>query len=89
MDPSAEVADDAVVTHSIVGAHVRVESDASVIDSVLLPGASVGRGATIERALVMGAVGAGAVVRDAMIGVDGRVGDGEALIEGTSPAVPA
>ncbi len=89
VDPSAEVADDAVVTHSIVGARVRVASGASVIDSVLLPGASVGRGSTVERALVMGAVGADAVVRDSMIGVDGSVGDGEALVDGVSPAARA
>ena len=55
--------------------------------SVLLPGASVGSGATIERSLVMGAVGSGAVVRDSMIGAEGRVDDGESLIEGTAPAV--
>jgi mannose-1-phosphate guanylyltransferase len=85
--PSADVSVDAVVEHSIVGAHVRVAPNASVIDSVLLPGASVGPGAVVERSLVMGAVGAGAVVRDSMVGADGRVGDGERLIEATAPAI--
>jgi mannose-1-phosphate guanylyltransferase len=85
--PSADVSADALIDHSIVGAHVHVASNASVIDSVLLPGASVGPGAAVERSLVMGAVGSGAVVRDSMVGADGRVGDGERLIDATSPAV--
>ena len=86
--PSASVSATAVVEHSIVGDDVEVADDATVVDSVLLPGASVGPGATIERSLVMGAVGAGSVVRDSMIGAEGRVGDGESLIDGTAPAVP-
>jgi len=85
--PSADVSADAIIDHSIVGAHVHVASNASVIDSVLLPGASVGPGAAVERSLVMGAVGSGAVVRDSMVGADGKVGDGERLIDATSPAV--
>jgi mannose-1-phosphate guanylyltransferase len=84
---SAVVSPTAVVEHSIVGAEVHVAAGASVIDSVLLPGASIGPGAKIERSLVMGTVGSGSVVRDAMVGADGLVGDGESLIEGTAPAV--
>ncbi len=85
--PSAEVSVDAIVDHSIVGAHVRVASDASVVDSVLLPGASVGPGAVVERSLVMGVVGAGAVVLDSMVGAEGTVHDGERLIDATAPPV--
>jgi mannose-1-phosphate guanylyltransferase len=85
--PSAAVSPTAVVEHSIIGAEVVVAAGASVIDSVLLPGASVGSGSTIERSLVMGAVGSDAVVRDSMVGADGCVGDSESLIEGTAPAV--
>jgi len=87
--PTATVSPTAVIEHSIVGEGVDVAPEASVVDSVLLPGASVGRGAMVERSLVMGAVGAGAVVRDSMVGADGHVGDGESLIEGTAPAVPS
>jgi mannose-1-phosphate guanylyltransferase len=87
--PSAVVSPTAAVEHSIIGAEVDVADGASVVDSVLLPGASVGSGATIERSLVMGAVGSGSVVRDSMVGAEGRVGDGESLIEGTAPAVPS
>ena len=87
VDASADVSSDAIIDHSIVGARVQVAPDATVIDSVLLPGASVGRGASIERSLVMGAVGAASIVRDSMIGADGRVRDGESLIDATSPAL--
>ena len=84
---SADVAPDAVIEHSIVGAHVHVAPGATVIDSVLLPGASVGTGARVERSLVMGAVGSASVVRDSMVGADGRVGDGESLVDATAPAL--
>ena len=90
VDPSAEVSPTA--PSSITASSERASSvaaGASVIDSVLLPGASVGQGATIERSLVMGAVGVDAVVRDSMVGADGHVGDGESLIEGTAPAAQA
>jgi mannose-1-phosphate guanylyltransferase len=87
--PSAVVSSTAVVEHSIIGADADVAAGATVVDSVLLPGASVGSGATVERSLVMGVVGSGAVVRDSMVGAEGRVGDGDSLIEGTAPAVPS
>ncbi len=87
VDASADVAPDAVIEHSIVGAHVHVAPGATVIDSVLLPGASVGNGARVERSLVMGAVGSASVVRDSMVGADGRVGDGESLVDATAPAL--
>jgi mannose-1-phosphate guanylyltransferase len=83
--PSAVVADDARVDHSIVGDDVHVGPGATVVDSVLLPGASVEAGAIVERSLVMGQIGAGAVVRDAMVGADGRVADGQRLVDAVSP----
>ena len=86
---TAVVSPDAVIDHSIVGGDVRVAAGASVVESVLLPGASIGSGASVERSLVMGTVGANAVVRDSMVGVDGEVGDGQSLIEGTAPATPS
>ncbi|HSP30357.1 MAG TPA: NDP-sugar synthase, partial [Ilumatobacteraceae bacterium] len=83
--PSAVVASDATVRHSIVGDRVEVGSGASVVDSVLLPGASVETGATVERSLVMGHIGAGAVVCDAMVGAEGHVADGQRLIDAVTP----
>lgn len=84
--PAADVAEGAVVEHSIVGDRVRVAANAVITDSVLLPGASVEAGATVERSLVMGAIGANAVVRDAMVGADGHVDAGDTLIAATSPS---
>jgi len=83
---SADVHVDADVRHSIVGDRVHVGAGATVVDSVLLPGASVAAGATVERSLVMGTVGVDAVVRDSLIGADGHVGAGESLIDSTAPA---
>ena len=84
--PSAQVASDSLIRHSIVGERVQVASGASVVDSVLLPGSVVGTGATIERSIVMGVVGADATVRDSMIGAEGHVDDGETLIGAAVPA---
>ncbi len=82
---SADVHAAADVRHSIVGDRVRVGANATVVDSVLLPGAVVAAGATVERSLVMGTVGVDAVVRDSMIGADGHVGAGESLIDAAAP----
>ena len=84
--PGAEVADGAVLTHSIVGSGARVAAGATVVDSVLLPGASVGADAVVERSLVMGAVGPAAVVRDAMIGAEATVAAGGTLISAALPS---
>jgi len=87
--PSADVAADADVHHSVVGERVHVASGASVVDSVLLPGARVAAGAIVERSLVMGSIGADAVVRNSMVGADGRVAAGSSLVDTTAPPVTA
>jgi mannose-1-phosphate guanylyltransferase len=83
---SAVVHGEADVRHSIVGDGVHVGAGATVVDSVLLPGAVVEAGALVERSLVMGTVGVNAVVRDSMVGAEGHVGPNESLIDGTAPA---
>jgi mannose-1-phosphate guanylyltransferase len=83
--PSAQVADDAIVTNSIIGDRVTVAAGAQVVDSVLLPDAVVGDDSQVERSLVMGTVGAGAVVSDAMVGADGHVPPGATLTGGSVP----
>lgn len=85
--PTAEVAADAVIRNSIVGDEAVVAAGASVIDSVLLPGARIGEGAVVERSLVMGRVGAGATAIDSMVGADGDVADGSVLTDASIPAV--
>ena len=78
--PTASVADDATVSNSVVGDHVVVSSGARVVDSVLLPNATVGQGASVERSLVMGSVGADSRITECMVGADGTVPDGAHLV---------
>jgi mannose-1-phosphate guanylyltransferase len=87
ISPSADVAPDALIRNSIVGHHVVVGAGATVVDSVLLPDASVGAGAVVERSLVMGLVGAGARMEDSMVGAEGVVADGDVLVGAAVPAV--
>ena len=84
--PGAEVAEGATITHSIIGSGAHVAGGATVVDSVLLPGASIGADAVVEESLVMGAVGAGAVVRDAMVGAEATVAAGDSLISAAAPS---
>ncbi len=84
--PSAMVADDASIVNSIVGDRVRVGAGAKIVDSVLLPDATIGARASVERSLVMGSVGDDARVLDAMIGADGHVADGAALVGESVPS---
>ncbi len=77
--PSAEIADDAKVTRSVIGAGARIGSGAVVRGSFVLPGAVVGAGATVERAILgeRSHVGDGARVDDlAVLGDDAVVGAG-------------
>jgi glucose-1-phosphate adenylyltransferase len=50
LSPGAVIAGD--VTHSVISSRCRVDSDAVVTDCVLLPGAVVGAGSVLERAIV-------------------------------------
>jgi mannose-1-phosphate guanylyltransferase len=66
--PGATVDPTAVVEHSVVGDDVTVGAEATVVDSVLLPGARVGAGAVVRSSAVRGRVDAGEVVTGALIG---------------------
>ena len=73
VDADAVVAETAVLDEVVVGARASVREDAVVIRSVLLPGATVGAGARVSGSIVAGRVGAGAVVRDCVIGATGAI----------------
>jgi mannose-1-phosphate guanylyltransferase len=73
---SAVVDGAAVIEHSVVGADARVGA-ATLRGSVLLPGAVVESGAVVTDSVVMGRVGAGAVVHNSVVGADGVVAPGE------------
>ncbi len=66
----------AVIEHSVVGARARVGA-ATLRGSMLLPGAVVESGAVVTDSVVMGRVGAGAVVHNSVVGADGVVAPGE------------
>ncbi len=69
----AMVADSATITNSMV-AHDVVVADRSVIrDSVLLAGARIGAGAQVEKSIVMGEVGEGAMLLNCVVGAQGVV----------------
>lgn len=84
--PDAIVDPSAVITLSLVGSGAVVADGASVIESVVLPGATVCSGARLERSIVMGRIGADAVVCDAVIGADGDVPAGTTLVDVRIPA---
>ena len=67
---SARVANDAVVRDSVVGARAVIEPCASVVGSVVFPGARIGAGARVSGSSVMGDVEASSTVRDALVGRD-------------------
>lgn len=70
------------IQHSILSANVRVKEGSQVIDSMIMPGASIGRDVTIRRAII----GENAVIGDGVT-IDGGdddiavVGNGETLGE--------
>ena len=73
----AVVAAGVVVDHAIIGLGVVVGAGASIVRSVLLPGAVVEAGAVVTDSVVMGRVGAGAVVQQSVLGADGAAAPGE------------
>jgi mannose-1-phosphate guanylyltransferase len=77
--PTAEVAPDAVVEHSVIGRDVRIGAGAVVMDSLVMADAAVGR-----RARVIGSIlAAGATVGDeASLGNLCVVGEGEKIDPG-------
>ena len=81
---TAEVAPDAVIHNSVIGAHARVGA-ATITDSVLLPGAVVETGAVVTDSVLMGRVGAGAVVHNSVLGADGVVEPGDHVSDERRP----
>ena len=75
--PDAQVAASAIIVQSLVGSQAAVGAGAHIERSVLLPGAVVGDGAVVTDSVVMGRVGAGAEVRDSVLGADGVAAPGE------------
>ena len=81
---TASIDANATIGQSIIGAGATVGA-ATVTRSVLLPGAVVERGAVVTDSVVMGRVGAGAVVHNSVLGVDGVVAPGEQVSDERRP----
>jgi mannose-1-phosphate guanylyltransferase len=75
----------ATVINCVVGPGAVIHAGTTVVDSVVLPGAFIGARAQVESSLVMGRVEADATVIEAIIGVDGVVGEGDHLAFDTAP----
>ena len=74
---AANVHETAVIDDALIGAGARVGKHAVVRRSVVLPGAEIDNGASVTESMVMGRVGAGAVVHGCVIGATGEVAPNE------------
>jgi mannose-1-phosphate guanylyltransferase len=84
--PAASVGPDVTLDEAVVGAGAVVERGATVVRSVVLPGATVGAEAVVEDSIVMGAVGARACAVRAVVGAGAIIADGESAVDTSIPA---
>jgi mannose-1-phosphate guanylyltransferase len=75
----------ASLVDAVVSAGATVAAGAIVTRSVVLPGAVIGDGAAVTDSVVMGRIGAGADVRDSVIGADGSVAPDEHVVGDRRP----
>jgi mannose-1-phosphate guanylyltransferase len=87
VDPTAQVAGDAAVLDSVVGAGAIVGDGVALTRCVVFPGASVGARSSLTDSLVMGVVGESAVLANCVIGADGVV-DNESVLTGAKVPSP-
>jgi mannose-1-phosphate guanylyltransferase len=85
VEPGAVIDPTATVERSVVAAGASVGANAKVVDSVLLPGARIGARAVVEGSVVMGGVGERATASRAVVGADGVVEAGSALVDARLP----
>lgn len=82
----ANVASSAHIERTVVAAGAQIGDGAVVIDSVVLPGATIGASVRIERSVVDGTLGRGAIVSDCVIGAHGVVAAGQHVHNERIPA---
>ena len=73
VQPGAVLHPSVKISGSVVSNCVDIGHDAIIVNSVLLDGAVIGSGATVEHSVVMGHIGRGAKVMNCVVGADGRV----------------
>ena len=74
---------------AVVADGVSIGDGADVSDSVLLAGASVGPGAHVRHSVVMGRIGARAVISNCVIGAGVEIADGTHHADERIPAPSA
>ena len=85
VSPLANVAPDAVITNSIVGAGATIEFGAKITDSVILPGAYVATQNVVNNSIVMGRIDPCCRVNHTTIGADVTVQAGSQLSDALIP----
>jgi mannose-1-phosphate guanylyltransferase len=86
VDPAASVGPDVTLDEAVIGAGAVVNRGATVVRSVLLPGATVGAEAVVEESIVMGSVGDRARAVRAVVGAGAIIADGESALDTRIPA---
>lgn len=84
--PHCSIDSSASVVHSVIGEGSVIGAQCVITDSVLLPGASIGRRVRLERCLVMGSVGDDSTLTDCVIGADGHVEPNSVLMSEKIPS---
>lgn len=88
VDEQATLADGATAIDSVIAAGVTVGARSRIQRSVLLSGASVGQDVVVEDSVVMGAIGDGAKLTDAVVGASAMIGPGQQVASERIPASP-
>jgi NDP-sugar pyrophosphorylase family protein len=84
--PHCSIDSSASVVHSVVGEGSTIGAQCVISDSVLLPGADIGQRVRLERCLIMGSVGDDSSLVDCVVGADGVVARGSALVAEKVPS---
>jgi mannose-1-phosphate guanylyltransferase len=85
VDPAASVAPDAVLSGCVVAADAAVGARSVVTSSVLLAGARIGDDVIVQDSVVMGRVGEGARLRNAVIGAAADIDPGRQVTDERVP----
>lgn len=81
----AVISPSASITRSVIGERAEIADGCVIVDSVVLPGATVGPRVRLERSLVMGVVGEGSSLTDCVIGADAVVAPQTELVQARIP----
>ena len=86
VSPTSDVANDATISRSVIGAGAVVAAGAHVVNSVILPGARIGAAAHVHDSIVAGQIGSGARLTRVVIGADAEIPAGAELSDVRVPS---